>query len=149
MMFDFPARFARLAHFQQRAAQPETVADMDRVLGQTLRNNVLAKCRGARKHVVPAQPRIPFGIVVARVMVHRHVRPAMMFGIGHHVACEAETSDRDGSCQWTLVDRAHLGAVEGLGLSGTQRVDIDFHAGSLRRVKAAQSRWTPSAPLPR
>ena len=149
MVFDLPARFARLADLEQRAAQPEAIADTDVAFGDALCDNVLAEGCGSLKHVVPAEPGVPTCVMITRIMVHRHIRATVMDGVRNHVAFDTEATDGRGTGKGAFVDCAHFGAVEGPGQSGAQRADLGFHAASLRRVSAYQSRWTPSAPFPR
>ena len=148
-VFDFPARFARLADFQQRAAQPEAVADMDLRFGEPGTHEVFAEGRCTREQLVAAEPFVPCRVMIVRIVVHRHVHAAMMHGIGHHIAFDPEAADGNRAGNRALVDRAQFRAVEGVGQADANFGYRHHHLSSLRTVSAYQSRRMPSAPSPR
>ncbi len=82
------------------------------------------------------------------IVVDRHVRPAMVPGIGDHIAFQPEVADDDRAGDRALVDRAEFYAVELLRLADAQRVDGRPVAHALRTVSAIHLRTTPSAPAP-
>ena len=147
-MLEFPAWLARLADLEQRGAQPKAVADMNIGFDHPARDDVLAERRVAAEHFVAAQPFAPTGVMLARIVMDRHIGSAMVLGVGNHVALEPEAADRDRTCDGAFGDGAKLGAIERLRLADAERMNRGRASHGLRTVSALQSRTTPSAPSP-
>src|SRR5690606_6559678 len=125
---ELPARLTALADFEQRGAQFETVAEADVALVEAARADVLAERAGHAQQRGIADFPAPGRVVVEGVVVDRLVRAAVDARIALFVAGQAELSDRHGTRERLLVDRAAaVGAGVRLRRAGQQR--IDGHGG--------------------
>ena len=92
-----PAGLAPLAHLQQRRAECEDIADADVALGDAERRNILAEGRRRAERLDELRPLLRPGVVmIARIMMQRLFRPAVMTQIALTVAGEAVAQNAPG-----------------------------------------------------
>ena len=92
-VLNFPARLARLAYLKQRAAKLEPVTNVHTLFGYARGDKVFTKGRRVIQQFMVIQLLCPPTIVVGRVKVHGHIRPAMVFGVGLDIADDAVCAD--------------------------------------------------------
>jgi hypothetical protein len=134
-MIELPARLPGLRDFHQRRADTEAVTNTDFRLRQTVRAEVLAEGTGAIQHVDVAAMRrkrvVPDRIVVARIVVQRLLRAAVMLRIALLVDIEAELRDANRPADHCLFDPARPFRAERLyparQYGGNRDVDHRIH----------------------
>ena len=137
-----PARLPPLADLDQRRAEPVTVADADRALGQPQGRDVLAESAGGLEQRMAAGQRPPEGIVIGWIMVDRLVGPAMDRKVRLRVAREAEPADLDRTFARRLGDGAGPARRKArVGLAGQDGEDFMRHDQPLQPLP----RHAPSA----
>src|SRR5690606_683476 len=139
-VLDLPAGLARLARFEQGRAEPETVAQQHVVLGQAGDREIAAEGAWLAQQLVIADLLAPCRVMIEGIMMHGHVRAAVMHRVGLRIAVEAEIADRDPSFELLLGNRALFFAAEGHAPAAQQRSDAPAHAAAPDASRSSSAR---------
>ena len=91
----------------------------------------------------------PIVMVIERVEMQRHVRPAVIDEVGLFITHQAKRGNAHRAVHDLFGNRALLAFAEFYGAACANGFDCPGHAGSFCMVMAIQSRSTLSIPLPR
>ena len=124
MKVELEARRSRLGDLDQRLAPAKDIADINILLGEPGGGEVFAERRRAEALGLLGEFTHPVGIVFARIVAQRAVRPAVYFLLRLLIPIEAEIAELQFAIDLDFADRA----------GATARVVPDFADKDIHRI---------------